>query len=657
MNPQDPLEINNNDESNRQAKPTTTAADLILHHLEQIGVEYVFGIPGGGIEPLYNALARSQRRGGPRPVVARHESGAAFMADGYARETGKLGVCCATTGPGATNMITGVASAYMDHTPLLAITAQTSIKNFGRGSAQESSCTGINTVAMYQHCTRYNTLVSHIEQLERKLISAITTAMHPPYGPAHLSIPMDILRTPVSIGAFTNLRALLAPSNAVDGEAVSQIYRTLMTARHPVFVLGAGSGKAVDLILELAILVDAQVVTTPDGKGLISSYHPQYRGIYGLAGHTTAHTLVNSKSVDAVLAIGTNFDEQVTNGWEPSNLISEKTIFIDATPLYFPRSAVGRHYFSGNIKSLFERLVSRFHNIRKQDQGSSPPEKIRASQPKDFPIIPFERRSNCRRRDRSSDTFEGVLYLQTKERRQEADRRNTQAPPPVVRRFRLMDEEKYYSESIPIKPQRLMYDLSRLFPPTTRFLADIGNSFLWVIHYLHPSNRRIIGDRPSSTGTIHLGMGFASMGWAIGAAVGTALATRGKPVVCITGDGALLMSGQELSTAVQEKLPIIFVILNDAALGTVKHGQQMAGAELIGFDLPSVDFVMYAKSMGAKAYSIRSPQDMIDLDIMKLCAQNGPTVLDVHIDQNEMPPLEERIKMLKTDIIPAEFNS
>jgi len=104
-------------------KPQHEAADIIVEYLEQLGVEYVFGVPGGAIEPLFNALARSERRGGPRIIVARHETGAAFMADGYARNSGKLGVCCATTGPGATNLITGVASAYENHIPMLVITA------------------------------------------------------------------------------------------------------------------------------------------------------------------------------------------------------------------------------------------------------------------------------------------------------------------------------------------------------------------------------------------------------------------------------------------------------------------------------------------------------------------------------------------------------
>ena len=626
-------------------------ADLILHYLEQIEVEFIFGIPGGGIEPLYNALARSQRRGGPRPVVARHESGAAFMADGYSRETGKLGVCCATTGPGATNMLTGVASAYMDHTPLLAITAQTSLRTFGRGAAQESSCTGINTVAMYQPCTIYNSLVSHAEQLERKLISAITAAMQAPYGPAHLSIPIDILRTENNIDPSIDLAHMLSPSSAVDNKAISLLHQILYSAQNIVFVLGAGAGKAASIIIELASFIDAQVITTPHGKGLVDPYHPQFRGIYGLAGHSTAHTLLNDQSIDVVLAIGTDLDELATNGWLPSVLLSKKMIFIDSSPHYFSRSPTARHHISGNLPEMFAKLHSRFSSIRKREEQHITSQDIQEVKRRAAPIILFERRMVGRRHNNYSEEFKGIRYLYTaKERRKILERRSSHNSPPIARHFVLKDEDKYLSDATPIKPQRLMYDLSRLFPPNTRFLADIGNSFLWVIHYLHPAKWKIIGDRPSNDGAIRLGMGFSPMSWAIGASIGTALAAPGNPVVCVTGDGALLMGGQELTTAIQENLTVIFVILNDAALGTVKHGQELAGAELVGFDLPKIDFVAYANAMGAEAYSIHSPRDMAELDISALCMRAGPTVLDVHIDRNEIPPLEERINMLKTDM-------
>lgn len=625
------------------------AADLILHYLEQIGVEYVFGIPGGGIEPLYNALARSQRRGGIRPVVARHESGAAFMADGYARETGKLGVCCATTGPGATNMLTGVASAYMDHTPLLAITAQTSLKNFGRGAVQESSCTGINTVAMYQHCTRYNSLVSHIEQLERKLLAALTAALQPPYGPAHLSIPIDILRDTTAININNNLSSLLTPSDAVDEKAVDHLHRILHSAPNVVIVLGAGAKQAANNILDLATLLDVHVITLPDGKGLVSAYHPQYRGIYGLAGHTTAQELLSDKSIDCVLAIGTQLDEQATNGWESTTLLSKKMVFIDSTPLYFFRSPMAGHHISGNISEMFSRLLKRFQHIRERGKNSRLRGQSQSSTQHQAPIIPFERRTQKQRRDTSPKIMKGVSYLHAKERRQNQDRRINSTKPPCARHFSLHDEKKYLSDAVPIKPQRLMYDLSRLFPSDTRYFADIGNSFLWAIHYLHPFIPLTAENKTPNSEPVRLGMGFASMGWAVGAAVGTAMATRKSPVVCISGDGAMLMGGQEITTAVLEKLPVVFVVLNDAALGTVKHGQQMAKAEPIGFELPRIDFVAYAEAMGAQGYKITSPQDLIEVDIAAICRRAGPTVLDVHIDPNELPPLEQRIKMLEND--------
>ena len=141
-------------------------ADLIVAYLKALKVEYIFSVPGGAIEPLYNAIARNQPHGGPKVIVARHESGAAFMAEGYARETGKLGVCCATTGPGSTNLLTGVASAYADNIPMLVITAQTPLPKFGKNALQESSCTAIDTVGIFRYCTTYNTLISHAEQIK-----------------------------------------------------------------------------------------------------------------------------------------------------------------------------------------------------------------------------------------------------------------------------------------------------------------------------------------------------------------------------------------------------------------------------------------------------------------------------------------------------------
>jgi len=579
--------------------------DLLIAYLEQLAVEYVFGVPGGAIEPLYNALARSARRGGPRSVVARHETGAAFMADGYARQTGKLGVCGATTGPGATNLITGVASAYENHIPMLVITAQTALANFGRGAFQESSCTGINTVGMFQYCTRYNTLVSHIDQFERKLIAAIMSAYQSPAGPAHLSVPLDILRSPVpGQGPAYNLIELLYRPSLLDDEAVDKLCLQIEKGRKVVFVIGEGCNEAIGIILELALWIKATLVTMPHGKGLVSPYHPLFRGVIGFAGHGSASEALTDPEVDVVVAIGTSLGEWSSNGWDASALLNHRLIHVESTEGHFIRSPMARLHVRGRIITIFERLFSH----------------IRKTLPRASELEPIERR-------RPTSTMRAML-------------------PEPKRYFRLNEEAKYDDNSTPIKPQRLMRELPRLFPPNTRFLADTGNSMAWAIHYLHPFDRRMAGQRHANSGVFRSCLEFASMGWAIGAAIGTALGCPDDPVVCITGDGSLLMSGQEMTVAIQERLPVIFIVLNDGALGMVKHGQRLAGAECIGCELPETDFAALARAMGAEAHTIHSPQDLLNLDVDALCNRAGPTLLDVYVDPEEVPPIATRIRVL-----------
>jgi acetolactate synthase-1/2/3 large subunit len=205
-----------------------------------------------------------------------------------------------------------------------------------------------------------------------------------------------------------------------------------------------------------------------------------------------------------------------------------------------------------------------------------------------------------------------------------------------------------------------MCELGKLLPPGTRFLADTGNSTAWSVHYLYPAVDRRIGERRldgatrkvfpgrrrSDGGWLRVTMNFAPMGWAIGGAVGTAIGNPSQPVVCITGDGSLLMNGQEISVAVAEQLCVIFVVLNDESLGMVKHGQRLAGAEQVGCLLPPTDFAALARSMGATGHTIRSPQDLLDLDMDAIVARKGPTLLDVLIDPEEVPPMSVRMRVL-----------
>ncbi len=594
-------------EPNRAANSQAEVADLLVAYLEQIGVEYVFGVPGGAIEPLFNALARSQRRGGPRPVVARHETGAAFMAEGYARESGRLGVCCATSGPGATNLLTGVACAHENGVPLLAITGQPALPSFGRRALQESACTGVNTLGMFRHCTHYNSLVSHPDQVENKVVSAIMRTRQTPEGAAHLSFPVDILRSPAKSAAPNySLASLMRKSSLLDEHAVSMLVQELQQARQPLFLLGGGCFDAMDMILELADLTGAQFICNPDAKGLVNPRHTAFRGVFGFAGHDRALQALKA-GPDLMVAIGTSLGEWTSGAWSEL-LLNERLVHVAANEDHFARSPMARLHVRGSISTICRHLLQTFREL--------PPRAV-----KEVPGVPGEYHAEAM----------------------------------------LAERDKYLSDATPIKPQRVMRELSLRFPPTTRFVADAGNSTAWAVHYLLPRDRRLARHAPLDdpdpqhadkrtwrAGWLRVVMDFAPMGWAIGTAIGIARAHPSCPVVCITGDGSYLMSGQEITVAVQERLPVVFAILNDSALGMVKHGQRLAGAEAIGFELPAIDYRRLAESLGAAGFVIESPEDFERLDMDAVLRRPGPTLLDIRIDGNEVPPMNLRMKTLGT---------
>lgn len=593
-------------------EPKLQVAELLVAYLEQLGIDYIFGVPGGAIEPIYNALARSSRRGGPRPVVARHETGAAFMADGYMRETGKIGVCCATSGPGATNLITGVACAYDNGIPMLVLTGQPALPAFGKGALQESACTGVNTLAMFRHCTTYNSLVSHPEQMEAKLIAALMRATRTPRGPVHLSIPLDILKSHSQLTKPSyDLRKLLQPSSQIDEAAVDELAELVKAARNIVLLIGGWCGEASGAILQFAELKNCTVVTTPDGKGLVSPHHPHYKGVFGFAGHASANAALRDESVDLILAIGTSMGEWASSGWSDS-LLNSRLVHIDDSDDHLARSPMAKLLVRGRMLTVFDRLI----------------ERIRMAQTES----------------------ERMLDLQAKTKLTA----NTVHEPELEQGA----IEKQNSNATPITPQRLMRDLGRLFPPSTRYLADSGSSVAWAIHYLRPRDRRMSerrtggerkitsGRRKTEGGWLRVTTDFAPMGWAIGGAIGTAMGCPDVPVVCITGDGSMLMNGQEISVAVAESLTVIYVVLNDAALGMVKHGQRLAGAEPIAYELPRTDFTALAKALGAEAFTVRSPEDLGALDIEAICRRKGPTLIDARIDPEEVPPINLRMQVL-----------
>lgn len=565
----------------------STYADLIVNYLELLGIEYIFGVPGGAIEPLYNALARSERRGGIKAIVARHESGAAFMADGYARETGKIGVCCSTTGPGATNLITGVASAFADNVPMLVITAQTPLPKFGRRALQDSSCAAVDVVGMFRHCTRFNTLISHHEQVENKMISAIMSTHRIPNGPVHVSIPSDILRTRTNRKPKFRPEALLQDFAMSDNNALEFLCEELGKHDRIALFIGDGCSGASDRIMEFAELINAPFVTGPMGKRWVNERHELYRGVYGFAGHYSAKELIHEEGLELVLAIGAQLGELGTSGWN-SPLLSEKLIHIDSSPEHFTRSPMARLHVCGKLDSIFERViesVKQAHQWGRRWKGLD---------------LPQER---------------NVIGCTST----------------------LADSESVASDAIPLKPQRIFAELVKNLPETTRLVVDAGNAWSWATHYYQ---------RPEIHGEYRIAMGFGSMGWAISAAIGGAASKPHPPTLCITGDGSYLMSGQEITVAAQHQVPVVIMVMNDSALGMVMHGQRLGGAEQIGYELNQVDFALMAKSMGINGIRIETPEQLMAIDWDGLFSANGPTLIDMVIDPNETPPMGERVKGL-----------
>ena len=593
------------------------AADLIVDYLEHLNIEYVFGIPGGAIEPFYNALARSARRGGVRPIVARHESGAAFMAEGYTRETGKLGVVCTTTGPGATNAITGVASAYRNEIPMLVITAQTSSSFFGKEAFQDSSCTGINSLGMFQYCTRYNTFVSHTDQLEHKLAAAIMTAYGSPRGPVHLTIPLDVLSSPLPQIKHHNfnLPALLKQPVLTDEKGIEELYSRLSHTQHKTFLIGSGCADAWAAVVKVANLVKAPIVTTPCAKSLINPYHPLYRGVFGFAGHHSACQTLHDPLNEMIVAIGTHLTEWTTRGWD-KRVLSSKLVHVDANPQHMIHSPMASLHVHGNIAQTFEKIAHMFY----QDAASGTWDSQESSTHQQPPL----------------EIAHPTMFNDTN-----ATHHTHDAPPNIA----LDEKDKYLDDSPPIKPQALMRALARLFPTTACFLSDTGNSLAWTIHYLHLPDRPIALGRHPQRSHYYANLEFSAMGWALGCAVGVAIADRSRLVVSIVGDGSFLMAGQELTVAVEQQLPIVYVVLNDAELGMVKHGQRLSGAEPIAYQFPPVNFADLARSMGATGYSIKALAELDNLDINAVCS-GQPALLDVYIDTEEVPPIHMRTDVL-----------
>lgn len=551
-----------------------SAIEVILQCFEEAGVEYVFGVPGGPLTPFYEAL---EERGKIKHILARHESGAAFMANGYSRVSGRLGVCCATSGPGGTNALTGIAASYADSVPVLLLTAQVPTTTFGRGAAQDSTPFGIDLVQIFKPVTALSVMLADESQAQSIMPRAIRAAITGRRRPVHVNIPADLMNKPVPM---RSVRVGVFPTaGTVDAEAVRDGAKQLFRARRPCILAGAGAGSsgASGELVRLADRFGIPVATTPKGKGTFPENHPLSLGVFGFSGHAAARTYLLSGAVDVLVAVGTSMGETATNSWDRRLQPRDSLIQIDIDPREIGKNYPVRVGVVGDARAALAEL----HRAL---------EEIAAARPSDWhpswlPEVQAARGAG--------------LY------------------PPVA--------AWHPSE---LRPSHLVRILREALPDDAYLFVDIGNCMLWGgAHY---EVRR--------PGTYIVNMGLGSMGHSIAAAVGGKLAAKDRPVVVLGGDAAFAMTGMEVHTAVEQDLPVTWVILNDGGHNMVRQGEQM----LCGHDVSHsgfrhmLDIQGMAQAMGALGLRATNEQEL-RFSLISALESGRPTVIDARIDRNEVP--------------------
>jgi acetolactate synthase-1/2/3 large subunit len=559
------------------------AIHAILELLEAEGVEYVFGVPGGPLTALFEAM---QERGKMKLVLAKHEGGAAFMAASHARVRGGLAVCCGTTGPGATNALTGIASAHADSLPVLFLTGQVGTNVFGKGAIQESSVFGIDLVALFKPVTKLSAMFPSVDRIPDLLRTAIRTAKSGRPGAVHLNMPANMLRRPVALSAARPL--VQVPSAVVDQAAIAATAELLRQARRPCLLAGHGVAlaDASDALVQFAQAARVPVMTSPKGKGVFPETDPLSIGVLGFGGHERAEKYLQSGEIDLLLVVGSSLNEFVTNAWSLPLTGAHQLVHIDIDP-----TVIGRNYPT--------------HIAVTADAGAALRELTRLS---------VEGAGHTVKRD--SGPLNQV---------REATPRHLAAA--------MID-----SDSLPLKPQRLMKELRQAMPDDALLFVDNGTSIIWGVHYFEIR-------QPN---TFFIDLGLASMGAAVAGVVGGALAAPSRRSVALVGDAAFAMNGFEVHTAVDERLPIIWLVLNNNGHGMVHQGDKlMRGRDLGASQFKhALDSAAVARSLGARGIRVTTPTEL-QRALADAFLHDGPTVIDAVVDPEELAPtLARRVQTL-----------
>ncbi|HUV60863.1 MAG TPA: biosynthetic-type acetolactate synthase large subunit [Thermoplasmata archaeon] len=530
-------------------------ARAVVELLEKQKVEVLFGIPGGVLLPLYDELVDSKMR----HILPRHEQCGAHMADGYARVSKRPGVCIATSGPGATNLVTGVATAFMDSSPLIAITGQVATGVLGNDAFQEA-----DSFSLMMPITKHNFRVTDPKTLPEIMKRAFLIATTGRYGPVHIDLPIDILQLDVSDEDMKKQVRVPKPRRNLAG--LLDAIKLLEQAERPTILVGGGVtwSRAGPEIARLAEMLTAPIVTTLMAKGAVPENHPLVLGVCGMHGRQVANYALNN--CDVLLAIGTRFSDRVTGKLSEFGT-QTKVVHVDIDSSEIGKNVKGRVGLVGDAWTVVNALIAGLQQRKKRANWKSR-------------ILELNKECTC----------------------------------------------DYDLKSNPIKPQKVIHEMSRLLPEDAIVTTEVGQNQMWAAHFFKCYGKRMF---------ITSG-GLGTMGFGFPAALGAKIARPESVVADIAGDGSLQMVSHEFATAMENDIPVMICLLNNGWLGMVKQWQKLFydsryHATNLG---RSPDFVKLAEAYGAEAIRVEKHSEVADA-IKSGMKSDLPILLDFIIDPEE----------------------
>jgi acetolactate synthase I/II/III large subunit len=555
--------------------------DYILNALAEEGLRHLFMVPGGLVDPFLPALARQAKL---EPVVAAHEGGAVYMADGYARAGSVFGAAIGIGGPGSCNMATAVATAKTDCSPVLVMTGEVPVDMEGRGMFQDASQATLDDTAVMAPLTRLSKTVAGSENLNHWFRHALTRMWEQPRGPVHLSLTHDALTGEcasdyVLVGSFfAGVRPLsLEAAQAALGLLADRAGGKVRIA----FLAGAGieHDAAAARLMEVAERWSIPVATTLRAKGVFPEDHELSLGVFGYAGTRHATDAILNGELDCLVVLGSGFNERDTMHWRVSERTRAFMIHVNTDMDELTTHGDAGHVVPGSCHAFLDLMHERADFLTPALQAGRP-----------------------RRREWLAKIKAGP---------------------------RLYDVENCSRPSSPIHPSTAVAALRKVFPRSGAVLVDSGAHRAFAGHYWTAYEPR----------TYLSATNLGSMGWAIPAAVGVQCARPDKRVAVITGDGCMQMHGMEVQTAVRYRLPIIYLVINNAALGNVWLRARRYGAlpaELTS--IPDHDWAGFARAFGAQGLTVRDPAEL-EGTLQKALAAGTTVLIDVKADKDCPTPV------------------